>query len=111
MQKCVKVYKDGGAKIFQKSQVNQPNQGHQPWQSNSLVPGGGKQRVRGAVFCAGVPLPARQTASLHTLSWEPNMYIIMCLFSFIVTLSYLIWLYLDLIWTLFCLILPYSRFP
>ena len=36
MQKCVKIYKDGGAKIFQKSQVNRPNQGHQPWQSNSL---------------------------------------------------------------------------
>ena len=40
MQKCVKIYKDGGAKIFQKSQVNQPNQGHQPWQSNSLTHGG-----------------------------------------------------------------------
>ena len=39
MQKCVKIYKDGGAKIFQKSQVNQPNQGHQPWQSNSLPQG------------------------------------------------------------------------
>ena len=26
----------GGANIFQKSYVNQPNQGHQPWQSNSL---------------------------------------------------------------------------
>ena len=37
MQKCVKTYKDGGAKIFQKSTVNQPNQGHQPWQSNSLL--------------------------------------------------------------------------
>ena len=37
MQKCVKIYKDVGAKIFQKSWVNQPNQGHQPWQSNSLV--------------------------------------------------------------------------
>ena len=24
----VKIYKDGGAKIFQKSEVNQPNQGH-----------------------------------------------------------------------------------
>ena len=37
MQKCVKIYKDGGAKIFQKSLVNQPNQGHQAWQSNSLI--------------------------------------------------------------------------
>ena len=37
MQKCVKIYKDGGAKIFKKSYVNQPNQGHQPWQSNSLL--------------------------------------------------------------------------
>ena len=36
MQKFVKMYKDGGAKIFQKSLVNQPKQGHQPWQSNSL---------------------------------------------------------------------------
>ena len=26
-----------GARIFQKSFVNQPNQGHQPWQSNSLL--------------------------------------------------------------------------
>ena len=26
-----------GAKCFQKAQVNQPNQGHQPWQSNSLL--------------------------------------------------------------------------
>ena len=25
-----------GAKIFKKSHVNQPNQGHQPWQSSSL---------------------------------------------------------------------------
>ena len=33
----LKYIKMGGAKNFQKSQVNQPNQGHQPWQSNSLV--------------------------------------------------------------------------
>ena len=39
IQKCVKIYKDGGAKIFQKSQVNQPDQGHQPWQSNSPAVG------------------------------------------------------------------------
>ena len=37
LQKYVKIYKDGGGKIFQKSQANQPNQGHQPWQSNSLL--------------------------------------------------------------------------
>ena len=27
-----------GGQQFQKSLVNQPNQGHQPWQSNSLDP-------------------------------------------------------------------------
>ena len=37
MQKYIKMYKDGGAKIFQKSYIKQPNQGHQPWQSNSLT--------------------------------------------------------------------------
>ena len=37
MLKCVKIYKDGGAKNFQKSYVIQPNQGHQSWQSNSLI--------------------------------------------------------------------------
>ena len=36
-QSYIKTCKDGGANIFQKSQVNQPNQGHQPWQSNSLL--------------------------------------------------------------------------
>ena len=35
-EKYAKIYKYGGANIFQKSNVNQPNQGHQPWQSNSL---------------------------------------------------------------------------
>ena len=37
LQTCVTIYKDGGAKIFQESYVNQPNHGHQPWQSNSLL--------------------------------------------------------------------------
>ena len=36
MQKYMNMYKDGEAKIFQQSKVNQPKQGHQPWQSNSL---------------------------------------------------------------------------
>ena len=31
------IYKDGGANISHKSKVNQLNQGHQPWQSNSLI--------------------------------------------------------------------------
>ena len=38
MQKYLKIYEDGGANIFRKSYVNQPNQGHQPWQSNNLIP-------------------------------------------------------------------------
>ena len=37
MHKYVEIYKEGGAKSVQISQVNQPNQGHQPWQSNSLL--------------------------------------------------------------------------
>ena len=36
----IKIYKDGRVKISLKSYVNQPNQGHQPWQSNSLGTGG-----------------------------------------------------------------------
>ena len=33
---CVNICKHGGAKFFQQSHLNHPNQGHQPWQSNSL---------------------------------------------------------------------------
>ena len=40
-------------KISQKSQVNQPNQGHQPWQSNSLGYTRGVPRVP-----LGTPLAA-----------------------------------------------------
>ena len=36
MQKHMKIYKDEGAKNLQKSYMNQPNQGHEPWQSDSL---------------------------------------------------------------------------
>ena len=36
IHKIEKNYKNQGVQIFQKSWVNQPNQGNQPWQSNSL---------------------------------------------------------------------------
>ena len=37
MQNYIIMYRDAGATIFQTSQVNQPKQGDQPWQSNSLL--------------------------------------------------------------------------
>ena len=104
MQKYVKMCEDGCAKIFQKSWVNQPNQGHQPWQSNSLglelcsctingprepwgprgTPGGTDCLIAKVDGTGQVDLPR-----IFGKNWPRHLYIFLYIFAYVSSFFYL----------------------